>query len=271
MERQLTSTKNMQLNWLERILYWGRLAWNRSAPLYLRYGLPYFLGGGGRLEVEADGARFGVRRRSFDLYILWEVFERRVYEPRCSLRTKPRVVVDLGANIGAFSLWSAQRWAPDRIVAVEMEPENFSMLQENVRANPGNEVVLLQRAVWDRDCSVQIRRHRLNHGMHEVRPESGELEIPARTLGSLLREAGVKRVDFLKVDIEGAERQLFTQANAAIFSASVKFVAAELHPNKGVDVAGIVRYLQAAGFDVEVRRQRMNRALMMEAVNQRPL
>jgi FkbM family methyltransferase len=268
MERQLASTKGSRLDWLERRLSAGRTVWSRAAPLYARYGLPYLFGRSNRMVVTADGARFRVRSRSFDLYILREVFERRVYEPRRSL-PKPRLIVDLGANIGAFSVWAGRRWAPERIAAVEMEPENFALLQENLGANLDREVRALQAALWDRAGSVRIRRRRINKGLHEVRPDGGELVVPALTLEGALAAAGLDRVDFLKVDIEGAEARLFAPDNAAIFAERVGFVAAELHPNKGVSVAGIASWLGELGFDVAVRRQPMNRALMMEAVNRR--
>ncbi len=266
MERQLTSTKTALFNWLNRTLAGARLAWNRSAPLHLRYGPAFFLGGAQPMVVEAGGARFRVRPRSFDLYILREVFERRVYEPRHRLE-KPRVIVDLGANIGAFSVWAGSRWAPERILAVEMEPENFAMLRENLAANLGREAAALEAALWDCEGAVRIRRHRVNKGLHEVRPGAGDLEVCALTLDGLLAGAGIERIDFLKVDIEGAEEKLFAPGNAAILSRRVGFVAAELHPNKGVDVKKTVGYLQALGYEVHVRKQPLNRALMMEAVN----
>jgi FkbM family methyltransferase len=266
-ERQLTSTKGLQLGRLERIFSSAARTWNRSAPLYLRYGIHFFLGAAGRMSVEADGARFTVRPRSFDLYILREIFEGRVYEPRRRLSAQPRLVVDLGANIGAFSVWAGMRWSPEKIVAVEMEPENFTLLQENVGDNLGKQVLALQAAIWDCEGSVRIRRHPINTGMHEVLPEAGEMEVPSLTLRSLLAAAGADRIDFLKVDIEGAEARLFTPANAELFSTRVRRVAAELHPNKGVEVDEIVRYLGAAGFEAEIRKQPTNRAVMMEAVN----
>jgi FkbM family methyltransferase len=223
-----------------------------------------------RLKVDVMGSTLVVRPRSYDLYVLNEIFEREVYAPRLRLHTEPRVVLDLGANIGAFSLWAARKWNPHTIVAVEMEARNFAALEENVRLNGlGAMVRPVNAAVWDAGGVVKIRRDRLNSGKHAVDPDRGDAEICTVTLPHLLDMAKVGHVDFCKMDIEGSEDRLFNETNEDFFARRVGYLTVEVHPNKGVSVSRVAAYLEALGYEVAVRDQWLNRALMLEATNGR--
>ncbi len=228
------------------------------------------LSAGKQPVVAFGGKQIAVRPFSYDFYVLAEVFWEQAYAPRAISIRRPGVVMDLGANIGAFSVWAAWRWLPERIIAVEMEAGSYTLLEANIRLNGLNGCVLpVKAAIWDKDGRVGIERHAFNHGMDRVCPGPGQAEVPAVTLETLMRQTGVMQVDLLKMDIEGAEAKLFNRENEPILAGAVGCVLAELHPTRGVPVKRIGATLRRIGFQVHIRPQPLRTTLMLEAVNLR--
>ncbi len=223
-----------------------------------------------RFVVDIKASRMTVRPRSYDLYVLGEVFGEEVYAPQHSLPANPEVVVDLGANIGAFTVWAAEVWKPKTIVAVEMEADNFSVLQENVRLNSLHaKVKILEAAVWDEDRQVGIKRNSVNAGMHEASSSLEGGNVRAVTLEKLMSSHDLKKVDILKMDVEGAEDRIFNETNEEILSRSVGYIVAEIHPTRGVQTNRILEYLRKLDFDAEIFFQPWRRTVLLNAVNTR--
>lgn len=125
---------------------------------------------------------------------------------------EPYVFVDVGGNVGLFSLFvAAQSKGRARILAMEPEPGNFARLAFNVAANPGAPIRPLQLAVSDAAGEVAIELDRRDRGGTRARKlaagEAGAnvVRVPCRPLLSLLREQGIERIDALKLDVEGME------------------------------------------------------------------
>jgi FkbM family methyltransferase len=242
---------------------------NKFLPLFWKH-LERWFPGEKRMLLNVKGNKMAMRPRSYDLYVLGEVFWEEVYAPRLKQITAPEVVLDLGANIGAFSVWAARRWHVGKIVAVEMEDDNFDLLEENIRLNGlRGAVIPVKAAIWDENVQVGIKRHPFNHGMHQVCLDTGEKGIPALTLVKLMDTVKVKKVDILKMDIEGAEDRIFNGTNERLFAQGVGYLVAEMHPTKGVLVERIVEILEKTGFEVNIRQQWLRTTVLLEAVNKR--
>lgn len=143
-------------------------------------------------------------------------------------REPPEVVVDAGANVGLASVYFASRYPSARIVAIEPATENFRLLQQNVAAFPN--VRAVQAALWNEDTEIDLLDPGLGaSGFVTGAGAVGEHRerVAALTLGSILDRFELDRVDLLKVDIEGAELEVFQQAAAWIDR--VDAIAIELH------------------------------------------
>jgi FkbM family methyltransferase len=119
-----------------------------------------------------------------------------------------QVVVDIGANIGYYTLLFARQVGPTgKVIAFEPDPGNFQLLKKNVRANGYHNVVLMQKAVANRTgtmrlfvCSNNQGDHRL-YDSHDGRPT---IDVETTTLDdALARET--RPVNFIKMDIQGSE------------------------------------------------------------------
>lgn len=131
------------------------------------------------------------------------------------------VFVDVGANVGAFTLPAARKIGPSgAVVAVEPSPGVFPYLEHNVRLNHLSNVRLVQCALLDRDTgSVPFYEAPTDHfGMGALAAQfnAKPIGVPAHTLDAVLCDADIRTVDLLKVDVEGFERDVFAGAEGLL-------------------------------------------------------
>lgn len=113
-----------------------------------------------------------------------------------------KVLWDIGANIGVYSLYAASRGV--RVVALEPDVENFKALTENIALND-YQIRAINRALWDKS-GIQRFSHGPEAGMSTGRVGKGEGYIPVITGEDLVRE--VEPPDYIKIDIDGGELQV---------------------------------------------------------------
>ncbi|MDX6407400.1 MAG: hypothetical protein QOE13_471 [Gaiellaceae bacterium] len=118
------------------------------------------------------------------------------------------VVFDIGAGVGAEMLLFSRLVGPSgRVVSVEAHPRTYSRLLDLYKANRLGNVTPLQVAVSDTDGAVRISD--LDHHLRNATlgADVGGIEVPARRIDTLAHELGIERIDLLKMNIEGAERE----------------------------------------------------------------
>ena len=92
------------------------------------------------------------------------------------------------------------------------------------------------------------------------------MDVEAVTMGEFWRRNKLVKVDMLKMDIEGAERQLMTKANQKYFR-KIKHVVLEAHEQEGFGYHVPRGYLEGLGFKVESRPMEYAGCMMLDAVN----
>jgi FkbM family methyltransferase len=176
-----------------------------------------------------------LRSRSSDFETFVQVLGDREYDvPQLS---EPKVIVDAGANIGLASRYFAERWPNAKIIALEPESSNFELLCRNVAGCPN--VTPLKRALWKSSGSIELFDPGLDKWAFRANTdvaETGETWLgtphsvgttPCVSVADLMREYRLPRIDLLKVDIEGAEKEVF--AASAEWIDKVEVVVVELH------------------------------------------
>ncbi len=118
--------------------------------------------------------------------------------------------IDVGANIGAYSLFVAARAGRRaRILAVEPQPEVFARLSFNIAQNPFGTVKAVACALADKPGELTLFIDPTNRGESSVRilnsSAGTSVKVPAMTLLSLVEGEGYERIDAIKLDVEGAE------------------------------------------------------------------
>lgn len=120
------------------------------------------------------------------------------------------VVVDIGAHVGYYTLLAARLVGPaGKVYAFEPEPDNHTILLKNIDMNGYNNVVATQIAVSDLEGSSTLYLTTLDSGRHSMYhhglPERGAAPVETTTLDSFFESEEWPRVDFIKIDVEGAE------------------------------------------------------------------
>jgi FkbM family methyltransferase len=151
------------------------------------------------------------------------IFGTKSYDPRIS-DFNPNTIVDAGAHIGMASISFALKYPTARIIAIEPEPSNFAALVRNIA--PYKMITPIQAALWREDGEVALGASNAHpKGAFQI-VENSPQRVRAITMETAMRETGLDSIDLLKVDVEGAEIELF---ESCPWISNVQVVAIELH------------------------------------------
>lgn len=157
-----------------------------------------------------------MRINDTDLLVYKQVFVDNEYDSD-NLPDKANVIVDLGANIGLSALFFMKKYKNTRIIAVEPDGNNFNLAKKNLR-NYLDDIELLNAAIWCEDGYVSLVDHddnKNNLGSWGVRTENtncgSDASIVAICMNTIIDRFSIDIIDILKVDIEGAEFELFSK------------------------------------------------------------
>jgi len=140
---------------------------------------------------------------------------------------QPRIL-DLGANIGLFSIHCINQFPDAMVLSVEASPATFDILRANQTRYPQKHWQIGHYAVWHTECEVRFIDEEMSTGSHVN--QTGSIKVPAITLDRLINEQCHGRVDLLKMDIEGAEQAVLEQAESSLMN--VEHLILEVHPDK---------------------------------------
>jgi FkbM family methyltransferase len=145
----------------------------------------------------------------------WTAMRHVLEERDCDvpLNEEPRFIVDGGANIGLASVLLANKYPLAKILAVEPHSDNALILRLNCRCYANVEFV--SSAIWSSNTYLEIANPDSDiHGGFWVR-ETGSVQTPgsfhAVTMMDLLNRGGATEFDLLKLDVEGAENEIFSR------------------------------------------------------------
>ncbi len=171
-----------------------------------------------------------LRENGSDIFTFYEIFLKQVYRRALPL-VSGATVVDLGANIGMTSLWLATQARDVRVIAVEPEESNVDLLRRNV-ADDRVEVVRAAVAATSGSVSLLVGSpsgHRVEGDTSTAGADvAGAVQlVDAIDPDELVNRYGLERVHVLKVDIEGAEDEVFRTSWSLIDRAEL--VLMEVH------------------------------------------
>ncbi len=131
-----------------------------------------------------------------------------VYERAPVVVRKGDVVLDAGANLGTFTRFALRRGA-QRVIAFEPEPTNIACFKDTFRRElDAGQVVLVEAALWDSSSTLDFSEPpEGNSGLGSVVGRNGTASVTVRatTIDESVAGLNLDRVDFIKMDIEGAE------------------------------------------------------------------
>ncbi len=187
--------------------------------------------GGGERVIELSLPGFGapiiVRAGTSDKATFEQVFVSQEYDTSFT-DLVPHVIVDGGANVGFATRFFAQRYPRARIYAIEPEESNFELLVRNTHHL--DTVTAIRGALWNRSASLRIENpgdEKWAFRVVEAATARGD-RVDGVTVADIMARARTPWIDILKLDIEGAERELF-EPGCESWLGRVNLVMIELH------------------------------------------
>jgi FkbM family methyltransferase len=174
------------------------------------------------------------------------------------------VFVDVGANVGTYALALARHVGADgKVIAIEPHPVTHARLAFNNSASGTTQVKLVAAAAGPADGDLMIETDGDNLGASHIvsgKASSKAIQVPSLRLQRILEEAGVSRVDALKIDVEGFEDRVlsgfFRQAPPSLWPHAVVIE----HLSKNEWLEDCIADMRARGY-VETGRTRSNTLL----------
>ncbi len=174
---------------------------------------------------------FYLRIKSSDIPTFNQVFMSQAYDFETS--DDPKVIIDAGANIGLTSIYFANKYPESKIIAIEPEINNYEMLKKNVASY--SNVITINAALWSENEKIDLIDPGRGHWGFMTQPEEHQEEflgktshkVQGMTIDKIMENHSLEKIDILKIDIEGAEREVFMDSSPWI--GKVDALIIELH------------------------------------------
>lgn len=174
---------------------------------------------------------FRMRIPSSDVLTYEQVFINLEYD--FLVKAQPESIVDAGANMGLVSIYFANRYPGAKIIAIEPEQSNYKLLKENVAPYPN--VIPVHAALWHKNEEINLVDPGLGKwGFMTEMKNSPEKHlgnachsVAALTVDKIMKNYDLAKIDILKIDIEGAEKEVFIDTSRWI--EKVDSIIIELH------------------------------------------
>jgi FkbM family methyltransferase len=209
-----------------------------------------------------------------EVLILHSLVKNGSYEPELSalmLRVlrDGDVVVDVGANVGYFSLLAATAVGPTgRVLAIEADPANTARIANNRTLNDFGQIEIIEAAASSAVGEITFHLNSDNNGgnalwdpgLHPENPASRaapkSLTVPATTVNAEAKKREITRAKLIKIDTEGAEHLILKGAGSLLKMARTPFIVAELHEfglkQMGSNQMELRKYMESHGYSTFV-------------------
>jgi len=184
-------------------------------------------------RINSDKFEFplNIRIPSTDALIYRQVFIKQEYT--FNVKYTPKVIVDAGAYIGLASIFFANKFPEAKIISIEPEKGNFELLKQN--SEYYDNIIPIQAAIWDKNGEINLIDPGYGHWGFKteeddaLKKKSGKYcyKVKSITVDKIMKDYKLDKIDILKIDIEGAEKEVF--CNTTSWISKVDTLIIELH------------------------------------------
>src|SRR5918992_899711 len=175
------------------------------------------------------------------------------------------IVVDIGAHMGRYTIIGAKRvGANGKVVAIEAHPGNFEMLNRNIKLNQLTNIISLNNAVYSKETKIKLYLpgEELGHTIYNTvmsdraRNEDKFVEVSANTLDYLLQLNEITDVNWVKIDVEGAEFEVLKGSSNVLSKSKDIALLIEVHNLSGGTnlYRQILEFLRLYNFKIEFEK-----------------
>lgn len=180
---------------------------------------------------------------------------------------KPKIIIDIGSNIGASIIYFHEKFPDARIFGFEPHPDTFGILQQNVGNLRG--ITVFNYGLGATNQRIAVPADKVHFGGFNTRGHfkdrgypAGPVECEVRRLDDVLREIGIAQVDLIKTDCEGSEADIFSTLSDEILH-QCRWIVGELHDHTAFDVLERL----APHFHLDLKKQMFRPRFRFHACN----
>jgi len=145
---------------------------------------------------------------------------------------KGDIVIDCGAYLGAFALYAAKIIGSNGLVfAFEPSPENYKKLWKNIKLNRLTNIIPINKGLWSKNTILALNDSHSGGStfFFNTDKQASVVEVPVVTLDNELKKRRIKKVDFIKMDIEGSEIEAIKGSEKTLKNKNIKLAIASYH------------------------------------------
>lgn len=177
-----------------------------------------------KIHIPGYRERIFIRNKSSDIGVFDKIFVEKEYE--LDIPSAPKFIVDGGANVGYASIFFANKYPNAKVVSIEPEASNLDILQRNIYGYKN--IQSIQSAIWSKKSRMILENPVGAECTFQVKEaQSNSKPIESITVDGLCAYSSDGNIDILKLDIEGAEKEVFSSNTSWL--ANIKILIIELH------------------------------------------
>ena len=183
------------------------------------------------LDFQGNKIPFAYRPDTIDENVIQNVFQNEEYLLPIE-DFQPKLILDCGGNIGCSALYFSSIYPDAQIYTVEPEKNNFKLLTFNTCMY--DNIHAINSELWDKETFVKVQEdNSKDAGLIMVETtEDDDAAINTTTISKILKDSGLEEIDILKVDIAGAEKEVFSAPDVDEWLSKVNIIIIKL--NDGV-------------------------------------
>lgn len=167
---------------------------------------------------------------------------------------KGDIIIDAGAYVGTFTLIASRIVGDEgKVIAFEPDEENYKILLNYIKLNNINNIILIKKGLWSKNTALKFKNDHSGYSSFFFgENEKNIISVPTVTLDSELKKLGIKKVDFLKMDIEGAEIEAIKGSKETLRNNNANLAIASYHVLNGKKTyIELERLLKNLGYKTE--------------------
>lgn len=178
-----------------------------------------------------------------------EIFKDQIYAFKA--KSEYPLIIDCGANIGLATIFFKNKYPQARIIAFEPDPNIFKVLNKNISELQLSNVEVFQEAIWINNHGVEFNLEGGFSGRipYDKEVENNIIKVPTKRLKDLLKE----EIDFLKIDIEGAENDVIFDIKDSLGNVNNIFIEYHSYSEKEQRLHEILQILNQNDFRYHIQ------------------
>ena len=212
------------------------------------------------LTLNLEGGNKIQLANRLDLFTLEEIFEKGIYNIKS---IKPRIIFDIGSNIGLFSIFISQKYPKAQIYAFEPNPSVFKVLKRNIEINKITQAHIYNAAIAKNSGRRLFYENKMTpaSGFFKTGEIIGKKYVKTFTLAEIFIQYGIKSCDLLKIDCEGAEYEILMNLNKTLLK-KIKNIIVEYHDSlTNYSYRDLVKLFLLNGFSVKRKVQQYDKTI----------